>query len=380
MPDTFGARLRHRREQQGIDLVAIADQTKIKTSLLEALERDDVSQWPSGIFRRAFIRAYAHAIGLNPDHVVREFLEVYPEPSEIVSPVDAVATVIDQRHGSSGTRLRSLVGSALGSWSRLRRGPQEPQPAETPATSLNVRSVPPAFGTTDPTIQTAAAATDPPREEEPAIGTFAAAAAEYGELADTLAADAAEPESDVPFVAADAPDAAVIASHTADLLEVARLCTELGRVTSARHLQDLLQDLAIVLDASGVIVWLWNGDVGCLVPVLAHGYSDRVIAQLPAVSRDADNATAAAFRSSQPCVMAGTRQASGALAVPLLTVDGCCGVLALEMRNGQEQSESARALATIFAALLAQLTGSPVPRQQEAGDAVDVAEIRVANQ
>ena len=62
MRESFGARLRQRREDQQIELSAIAEQTKIKLSLLEGLERDDVSRWPSGIFRRAFIRAYAHAI------------------------------------------------------------------------------------------------------------------------------------------------------------------------------------------------------------------------------------------------------------------------------------------------------------------------------
>src|SRR4051794_31058369 len=85
MPESFGARLRQRREQQHIALVTIADQTKIKLSLLEALERDDVSRWPAGIFRRAFIRAYAHAIGLEADVVVREFLEIYPDPIEVVT-------------------------------------------------------------------------------------------------------------------------------------------------------------------------------------------------------------------------------------------------------------------------------------------------------
>lgn len=69
----FGPRLRHERERRELSLKAIADDTKISRSLLEALERDDVSRWPTGIFRRAFVRSYAEAIGLNADEVVREF-------------------------------------------------------------------------------------------------------------------------------------------------------------------------------------------------------------------------------------------------------------------------------------------------------------------
>src|SRR5260221_5286215 len=90
MPESFGARLREQRERQQVALSTIAEQTKIKLSLLEGLERDDVSRWPSGIFRRAFIRAYAHAIGLQPDLVVREFLDTHPDPLEEVT-VEALA-------------------------------------------------------------------------------------------------------------------------------------------------------------------------------------------------------------------------------------------------------------------------------------------------
>ena len=83
MPESFGARLRQQRERQQIALASIAEQTKISLSLLEGLERDDLLRWPTGIFRRAFIRAYAHAIGLEPDSVVREFLDLHPDPLDV---------------------------------------------------------------------------------------------------------------------------------------------------------------------------------------------------------------------------------------------------------------------------------------------------------
>ena len=82
----FGPRLRHERERRQIDLKTIANDTKISRSLLEALERDDVSRWPTGIFRRAFIRSYAEAIGLNADEIVREFAERFPDPTEEPAP------------------------------------------------------------------------------------------------------------------------------------------------------------------------------------------------------------------------------------------------------------------------------------------------------
>jgi transcriptional regulator with XRE-family HTH domain len=79
MIDSFGSRLRHHRERRQISLAEIAARTKIKASLFEALERDDISQWPAGIFGRSFMRAYAVAIGLEPEQMVREFLEQFPD-------------------------------------------------------------------------------------------------------------------------------------------------------------------------------------------------------------------------------------------------------------------------------------------------------------
>ncbi len=61
--DSFGSRLRYERERRQIALKSIAESTKIGITLLEGLERDDVSRWPSGIFRKSFIRSYAEAIG-----------------------------------------------------------------------------------------------------------------------------------------------------------------------------------------------------------------------------------------------------------------------------------------------------------------------------
>jgi len=86
---TFGARLRAHRERNGIALERIAESTKISIGLLEGLERDDTSRWPSGIYRRAFIRAYARASGLDPESTLGEFLEHFPDPADERRPAAA---------------------------------------------------------------------------------------------------------------------------------------------------------------------------------------------------------------------------------------------------------------------------------------------------
>jgi hypothetical protein len=91
--DSLCFRLRRERERRQIPLSSISANTKISVSLFQALERGDVSRWPGGIFRRSFIRAYAEAIGLDPDCVAREFSEEFPDPAE-PSPSTTAATTV----------------------------------------------------------------------------------------------------------------------------------------------------------------------------------------------------------------------------------------------------------------------------------------------
>src|SRR5207302_1959919 len=78
IPGDFGRKLREARERRGISLRQIAAATKISMSVLEALERNDISRLPGGIFSRAFVRSYAVEVGLDPDATIQEFLAQFP--------------------------------------------------------------------------------------------------------------------------------------------------------------------------------------------------------------------------------------------------------------------------------------------------------------
>ena len=75
---TVGARLRAAREKRGVSLRQIANSTRISVMSLEALERSDLSRLPGGIFTRAFIRAYAQEVGLDPDRTIQDFIAELP--------------------------------------------------------------------------------------------------------------------------------------------------------------------------------------------------------------------------------------------------------------------------------------------------------------
>jgi transcriptional regulator with XRE-family HTH domain len=118
----FGTRLRKERERRRITLTSIAANTKINIALLHGLEAGDVSRWPSGIFRRSFIRAYATAIGLDPEEIAKEFLERFPDPNDPVpapAPVQGAAASAPSDHLISTTLRLRLVDSS----STFVRGP-----------------------------------------------------------------------------------------------------------------------------------------------------------------------------------------------------------------------------------------------------------------
>lgn len=87
----FGAYLREAREARGISLRQIAASTKISVHALEALERNDVSRLPGGIFTRAFVRAYAREVGLDQEQTIRLFMSRFHGQADVdigVEPVE----------------------------------------------------------------------------------------------------------------------------------------------------------------------------------------------------------------------------------------------------------------------------------------------------
>ncbi len=75
-PAEFGERLRRGREQKQRSLEEIADVTKITIHQLRSLERGDLDRLPAGIYRRAIVRQYSEAVGLNVEETIRDLADV----------------------------------------------------------------------------------------------------------------------------------------------------------------------------------------------------------------------------------------------------------------------------------------------------------------
>ena len=124
-PTTLGAYLRRERERRGLALKTISESTKVSVGLLEGLEADDISRWPGGIFRRAFVRSYAECVGLDPDDVVKRFERQHQPPeAEVVAAVANPA--IPASTGGNAPR------------STARRSPVPPQRARVVGTAADL--------------------------------------------------------------------------------------------------------------------------------------------------------------------------------------------------------------------------------------------------
>ncbi len=85
MATTIGEQLRLSREERGIALREISNQTRISMRYLEAIEGNDYKRLPGGIFNRSFIKAYARCVGFDETQALEgyaQYLREQGQPSE----------------------------------------------------------------------------------------------------------------------------------------------------------------------------------------------------------------------------------------------------------------------------------------------------------
>jgi cytoskeleton protein RodZ len=68
----FGENLRREREMRGVSLEEISAATKISIRFLRAIENEELSKLPGGIFTRSFVRTYARYLGLDEERVLAD--------------------------------------------------------------------------------------------------------------------------------------------------------------------------------------------------------------------------------------------------------------------------------------------------------------------
>ena len=201
-PTEFGEHLLRGREQHQRSLKEIADATKISIHQLRALERGDLDRLPAGIYRRAIVRQYAEAVGLDVDETIRELegasteIDVDMQRPEAVAHTRAGSSPFTTAVWSSAAALVALgvVAAVAMSWYRADTAAPAAPPvtaasaptpeADAPAVALVAATdaVPANSGNaelaTEPPVSPSPTATPTPVE----TGSLAVADATEGEL------------------------------------------------------------------------------------------------------------------------------------------------------------------------------------------------------
>jgi cytoskeletal protein RodZ len=185
MPDIpvteFGARLKQARLARGVSLAQIASVTKISVRLLEAVERNDFSRLPGGIFTRAFVRAYAGEVGLDPEVALKQFLSQCPEDMAAV-PTDAPESIdgstahaewqekLSWRHAAVVLAVIALLVTAWYAWMRPPRPDASAGAAAPPVVTAATEAPAPAQSAPVATSPAARSANPRPAPVPPAAG------------------------------------------------------------------------------------------------------------------------------------------------------------------------------------------------------------------
>jgi cytoskeleton protein RodZ len=95
----FGNKFKTARELRGIKLDEIAQETRVSTRFLRAIEEERFADLPGGLFNRGFVRTYARAVGLDEEAMVEAYraavadqarTDTAPPPPPAPSPMSGI--------------------------------------------------------------------------------------------------------------------------------------------------------------------------------------------------------------------------------------------------------------------------------------------------
>lgn len=70
---SLGSHFKKKREEKGYDIDEVAEETKIASRYIRAIEEHDFSQFPADVYAKGFIRSYANFLDLDAQSLVMEY-------------------------------------------------------------------------------------------------------------------------------------------------------------------------------------------------------------------------------------------------------------------------------------------------------------------
>jgi cytoskeletal protein RodZ len=110
MSVTLGEKLRQAREERGISISEVAEQTRISALYIESIERDDYRILPGGIFNKGFVKSFARCVGVDEQEALQDYAQLTANSPNVVAdePKTYRSKVLTDDHNSS-SRLTTII-------------------------------------------------------------------------------------------------------------------------------------------------------------------------------------------------------------------------------------------------------------------------------
>ncbi|MBN2909406.1 helix-turn-helix domain-containing protein [Polycladomyces sp. WAk] len=103
MSADIGRQLKEARESLGLTLEDIQEKTRILKGHLIAIENGQFDKLPSPYYARKYLRQYAEAVGLEPQHILRRFRTDEMTQEKLLEWTQSMPAVNPEEHGPSQT-------------------------------------------------------------------------------------------------------------------------------------------------------------------------------------------------------------------------------------------------------------------------------------
>jgi cytoskeleton protein RodZ len=119
----FGKSFRSARESRGLTIAEIAQETRISSRVLRAIEAEAFEELPGGVFSRGFIRTYASEVGLDADAMAEAYAALRPDVPLDDSPQASPRSEAGRERFVLSIAIGGLVVLAFLFWIGSRTGP-----------------------------------------------------------------------------------------------------------------------------------------------------------------------------------------------------------------------------------------------------------------
>ena len=182
-----GERLQRARLERGLSLFQVSEETKVQHWILGAIERDDLSRVPGGVFIRGYLMSFAGAVGLDGERIWADYRADVDLETPTAEPAPIQRVTVPYLSRWTLVRVAAVLLVAAVVWANISRSNPDTAPPPVPPTDVRMTDIELATATTAsaPVVPVVAVASTP-RDHVTAVSH---------EKKDVVASVAPEPET-----------------------------------------------------------------------------------------------------------------------------------------------------------------------------------------